>query len=348
MTSSKPDLTVDDLCARIERVMGKRLLKLTRPGGSDRPIYRAYFRDGSVIVSHREDGEEAERERAVLARLGTLSSSVPRLLAIEDGLTYQSDGGQDRLNIRLHLAEPDEQLALIDKALGGIVDYQRAARGCKLPDLVAPIGTDRAWIRHFARGPQRQAGLLGLPEPALDVGALQSALEVEAPSFVKWDCRAANAALNGQDRLCWFDFEHCGLRHGVEDFAWLICDEAFPQLLSRIYPRIERLIRQSWGTEGEAALRMFDIFGALQASFRLRVVLQEIHKKSWTARQDILKTDLVGADPFMAERLAENGAFLAQRHVETRPFVELMRSTARAFRDAQQSDQPVRAVALSQ
>ena len=45
--------------------------------------------------------------------------------------------------------------------------------------------------------------------------------------FVKWDCRAGNAAIGPDGCLRWFDFEYSGLRHGAEDFAWLIADEVY-------------------------------------------------------------------------------------------------------------------------
>lgn len=101
-------------------------------------------------------------------------------------------------------------------------------------------------------------------------------LKVKEPRFVKWDARAANAALNDNADVRWFDYEYSGLRHGIEDFAWLIADETLPLRLLDCYDAIATLIEANF----PGALDLFDIFIRLQASFRLRVVLREVENKS--------------------------------------------------------------------
>ena len=61
-----------------------------------------------------------------------------------------------------------------------------------------------------------------------DREAAYERVAVAGTQFVKWDCRSGNAAIDNKDKLRWFDFEYAGLRHGAEDIAWLIGDEAWP------------------------------------------------------------------------------------------------------------------------
>ena len=328
MSDETPHIDVESLVARISEVMGRVPLKITRPGGPSRPVYRAYFDDTSVIVSAREDDGLVQKERMILHRIGKTCPSVPRLLAYEHGLMFTSDGGVQRLPVHLHSLAKQERLPILLKAMAALSQVQNAANEVDWSGVLDGIGTNRDWIRHFVRGPQRMGKLLRLTTPDYDVDALCQRLEIKEPKFVKWDARAANAAIGDTGEVTWFDYEHSGLRHGIEDYAWLIADETLPLRLPDCYDAIADQIESNMA----GALGLFDIFTCLQASFRLRVILSEVEKKSWTARKDILAQDWVGADPHMAENLARNGAFLAGRHNLTLPLVDLFEHTADRFR----------------
>ncbi len=328
------DAQIEPLVRRIETVLGASVRKLTRPGGPDRPVLRAYLADHSVIVLARTEATEAEKERAVLRALAPETRHVPELIVHADGLTVLSDGGTDRLPVALWRARPEDRLPLVLRAIDALLDVQRAARRVRLPPQVAPLGTAPDWIAHYVRGPRRMAKMLGLEAPPYDTDALEAALAVPDPAFVKWDARAANAAIAPDGHLTWFDFEHCGLRQGAEDIGWLISDEVFPLDLARDFDTIAQHVAAEDRKRADARLGMLEVFAVLQASFRLRVVLNEVREKGWTKQRHILAEDLVGADPYMAERLARNGAALARRRADTRPLADLFLRTADRFAEA--------------
>lgn len=325
---------IDKLLVQFGDVLGAPILKVTRPGGEDRPIYRVYMHDKTVIVADRKDGQAARTEREVLARLGGLTDRVPQILAYADGLTYLSDCGTERLSIALYRARPKDRLALVLDAIDALGEMHRAAAGVDWTGVLKPLGLDRDWTRHFARGPQRLAKMVGLPVPDYDIDALEHALGAAPSRFVKWDSRAANATLDASGRLHWIDFEHAGLRHGAEDYAWLICDEVFPLNLAEHFPVIRDRIARAHPPDVPDPVRMVEIFGALQASLRLRVIVTELKKKSWTPQREILALDLVGADPYMAERLACNGAYLSSLNQETQGFSAVFAALAQQFNTA--------------
>ncbi len=67
MSDETTQIDVEILVERIAEVMGRMPVKVTRPGGESRPVYRAYFDNTSVIVSARVDGELAQKERMILS-----------------------------------------------------------------------------------------------------------------------------------------------------------------------------------------------------------------------------------------------------------------------------------------
>ena len=325
---------IAQLVTQFSAVLQQPIRKVTRPGGADRPIYRVYTDERTVIVAERADTDAAAKERAILTRLAPLTNRVPSVLAYEDGLTYLSDCGTERLSVAIYRAQGEDRLNLALHAIDALGEMHHAAAQIDWSDMLDPLGADRAWIRHFARGPDRLAQMLGLDLPRGDVDALQALLTVETPRFVKWDSRMANATLSSSGRVHWIDFELAGLRHGIEDYAWMVCDEVFPLNLAEHFPALRNRILAGHPEATPDTGKIFEVFATLHASLRLRVIVNELKEKSWTAQRDILAWDLVGADPYMAERLARNGGYLARLNPETEAFAPLFDTIEQKFRAA--------------
>ncbi|WP_281982026.1 hypothetical protein [Thalassorhabdomicrobium marinisediminis] len=335
---TRPDIDADVASLRtlISATFGEDVIRIGMPGGEKRPVYRVHTPNRSVIVARRVDSTGLRHERAALAKLATAGCDrVPEVLHEQGDLTVIRDLGRRRLNVVLHQRGAEAAAELLRDALRALVDIHTCAARVEWGDLLAPITATRKEIRHFARGPERLARLYGLPVPKVEVDALQAVLTVDTPRMVKWDCRSANAALDDADRIGWFDFEHCGLRGGYEDFGWLIADEALPMEVAPIYDSLRPILRDAALSDDPAKqedyIKRFEIFTCLHASLRLRVIRNELKKKSWTPAHRILRYDLVGADPHMAARVARTGGFLARRHRETRSFAPLFQEVEQIF-----------------
>jgi hypothetical protein len=64
------------------------------------------------------------------------------------------------------------------------------------------------------------AKLSGLSTPEVDRQKTFKVLEIKPLSHIKWDARAGNAIFRNDRGTCWFDWEHCGRRAGIDDLVW--------------------------------------------------------------------------------------------------------------------------------
>ena len=114
--------------------------------------------------------------------------------------------------------------------------------------------------------------------------------------------------------MAWFDWEHCGCRHPLDDVVWLLCDEYTPDL-----PKVEeRLIGRilPWFLNGSAQDVAYDYlmtFGALHGAMRLSLILTEKADGPWWDPARCLDLDSVGVTSEMALRLCRRSARWAAR-----------------------------------
>ena len=336
------DRPADDLTARLEALSGRKVATLSRPGGKDRAVIRVRFTEGpGWILSQRPASGAAARERTVLTALARIPGTpAPQLVGQLGQWTIVSDLGQTKLSVRLQHSAHSDRWPMIDRALRGMLEVQDAANRSGVALHLPRIDMTSEAIAHAARGPTRTRKLFGLPGPVPDTDALEAALAVARPKFVKWDARAANIVVAEDGALGFIDFELSGLRHGCEDLAWLLCDETLPIDLAPHLDAINTVIRDYRAAAPEAYLRSFTIYAALQAGVRLRVIRNELRKKAWTPLREILTSDRVGAHPDLAERLARNGAAFADLQPETRPMVAMFHEIEAQVRAARRHEAP--------
>ena len=158
MPTSDP-LTPQQILNATAAFFGQPVIKLTVPGGTSRTSFRTYFADHTVIVSQRKNAHKVAVERHVLAALSSLTDKVPQLLGTANGLTFQGDMGQDRLNWLIHTLPPDQRPALATQAVEAIFDIHLAA---KRADLAAtmPIRTTARSQGEVFKAPQLLAAHL--------------------------------------------------------------------------------------------------------------------------------------------------------------------------------------------
>jgi hypothetical protein len=305
---------------------GQAVLKLTAPGGRSRTSFRAYFADRTVIVSQRKDAARVAVERQVLAALAGLTDRVPQLLGTSGGLTFQSDVGQDRLNWRIHTLPADQRLALAAQAVQAILDIHLAAKRTDLAATLRPRPPDDLLL-----APQRLAAQLRYTGPNLDPGRLSPQFHTPPTQFVKWDCRAGNAALDPSGHLRWFDFEDARLAHGPEDLAFLIADETWPLDMTLMLDMVETRLTPDITTTPQAFMTYLAEYTTLHAIRRLRLIFSEVRRKGWSNRSHILKFDHVGTNPHMGERLSRAAGDLSLRTPSTAPLKPLFDQVTEVF-----------------
>ncbi len=320
--------------AEVEAYFGEDVIKLTAPGGRLRGSLRAYLKDRSIIVTCREDPERNDHETGILQQLSKYCDDVPVILGRTGPLIFQSDVGKNRLNRAIHATrDPAEKEELAGKAVQGLLNIQRAAEKTNLRDSLPHLGETRSWVKHFVTVASRFAHDMRLDDPGIDVSALGEAMMQPPARFVKWDARCGNAALDETGQMRWFDLEYSGMRHGAEDLAWLIADESWPLDGEMMTALIQDILTEEDTDNVEEYMEYLEQYSALHAIQRLRLIVQTARRRGWVGRIEAIKYDKVGADPRMAESLAERGAYFAGRHANTAPLVDLFESTAQAFRD---------------
>ncbi|MFK5998760.1 MAG: phosphotransferase [Rhodobacterales bacterium] len=321
-----------DLSKRVEAFFGARVLKISAPGGKHRGSYRVYFAEKSIIVTTRKSIAQTNYEAVILKQLYKFTDASPEFLGQDNELMFQSDVGAKRLG--QHIYERDEagQQHLAGDAVTALFDIHRAARKTTLAAHLHPMGNTTDWVRSFVGAIDRLAKQLKTDPIQYDLDALCDFIGTPAVQFIKWDCRAGNAAIDPCGQVKWFDFEFAGLRHGAEDFAWLIADETWPvngetmiDIIADRYPDQDR----SW----QSYKAYLEVYTCLHAVQRLLLIIDSARKRGWISEARALRTDDVGINPKLGMRLCASMIPLAARNTLTRPMVKLFDATKRAFED---------------
>ena len=341
---AQPDfLDPPQILAAVARYFDQPVLKLTAPGGRSRTSFRAWFADHTIIVSQRHASAQADVERRVLTALQSQTDAVPRHLGSDGTLTFQSDVGINRLSLVIHTTPAPLRPRLAEQALAAIFDIHRAARRAGLGRDLPVAGFRPTPDDDLTEVAGRAVRQLSLPDPGFDPARLSPLFRRPPCRFVKWDCRAGNAALGADGQLRWFDFEDARLAQGPEDFAWLIADETWPLPAEVMLDQIGALLQPQDTDNAEDYLTYLAEYATLHALRRLRLIVSEARHRGWLELGQILKFDRVGANPHLAERLSLRGAVLARRNPSTLPLVPVFDEMAKVFRKVRQPPQASRA-----
>jgi hypothetical protein len=167
------------------------------------------------------------------------------------------------------------------------------------------------------------AKLSGLSTPEVDRQKIFKVLEIKPLTFIKWDARAGNAIFRNDRGTCWFDWEHCGRRAGIDDLVWFLSDEWL-----NLEPDDELLIidkfiscfnRREVSVPLENYLR---VFGTIHMCGRLSKILElQQEQSSWIDRNKCLTHDLMGVTAQETNRLILKAARWADHDSLTKPLV---------------------------
>lgn len=311
-----------------ERLFGDTVLDLEAPGGDGRSSYRLVFADRSVIATLRPNFRRTHVEAYTLRQIRRFSSDLPECLGVDDEILFQSDVGGKRLNIEIAKVSRSKRVSLAHDAIASIFRIQSAGRRAKLEEALPHLGQNKTWVESFVGSTSVLGSYSSGQSANMDVVDLCEKISYPGKQFVKWDCRSGNAAIGGDDKLRWFDCEYAGARHGAEDFAWLIGDEAWP-----LQPDVmEELVADCFDKETGHSLDAYLDYLALYTSFhclqRFKLIVNEAKKRGWLSKTQVRKYDDVGVHPEFAAHLCRIGQYFADRNALTRPL-------ARDFEEAE-------------
>ena len=183
----------------------------------------------------------------------------------------------------------------------------------------------------FVNSADKLARYLRVARPDLDRASLCARLAQPPAQFLKWDCRAGNAALDAAGALSWFDFEYSGFRHGAEDIAWLIGDEVWPVSAPVMFEIVTDALDGSEGHSRDSYLEFLALYATFHALQRIMLVLSEVKRRGWSSQARAIRYDKIGAHPLMGARVADTGAWCAARHAMTRNLVPVFEQMSRVF-----------------
>ena len=334
MPSKQHDLR-SDIDIVVQQVLGETVHDIEMPGGETRASCRVILKDGSVIATRRPNFRRTHLEAAVLEALSPVCPHVPKFLGLQDNILLQSDVGGQRLSQTIRTADPTEQARQAVGAVSAILSIHETSRTALRDVPVPPLGMTPDWAHSLADSVQ-VLGQMGQKLP-FDADECAAALATEPKQFLKWDCRSGNAAIDASGTFCWFDFEYCGMRHGAEDFAWLIADESFPINPEAMFSILEQLLPAFDIYETKAFLNYLALYTTFHATQRLSLILSEAQRRGWRSKSQIVQRDDVGRHPEFAAHICRVGAFCASQHPLTRRLKPAFENCANQFEDMLQA-----------
>ncbi|WP_146585928.1 hypothetical protein [Puniceibacterium confluentis] len=302
-----------------ESHFGKPVVKTSAPGGDGRSSFRIHFKDQSVIATLRPNFRRTHLEAHALEQISAHCDDVPRMLGVVGEILFQSDVGRKRLNVEIARVEGSERQHMAENAVAGIFRFQNAARATDLHTFLPNLGSNGEWYENFINA----ATALQPYGPGVgkdfDGQAVYERLAVPMTQFIKWDCRSGNAAIGADGKLRWFDFEYCGVRHGAEDIAWLIGDEAWPLEPDAMVDVVIDAFDPSCGHSLEEYFRYLSTYVTLHCIQRFKLILKEEAKRGWLNKDRVRKYDDAGVHPEFAAHICKVGAYFAAQDKLTLP-----------------------------
>lgn len=320
-----------EIAKRVEAYFDERVMTITAPGGKRRGSYRVNFQDWSMIVSCRDNIQRTHYEAHVLQQIQGLCDTSPKFLGLDGNLMFQSDVGTVRLGQRVQDLTASAQEDLADKAVAALFDVHRAGRETAMATDLPRLGASNDWVQSFVNGSDKLIKKLKLDPVDIGKDALCEFIGTPAVQFVKWDCRSGNAAVDKTDKVRWFDFEYAGVRHGAEDFAWLVADENWPIAPETMMKIIEDRFDGNYGRSWQEYKSYLEVYGALHSIKRIVLIVNSAQRKGWVTPQKALHYDDVGVNPKLGLRLCEVGQYLADQNKITEPVGKLLNSAAGMF-----------------
>lgn len=302
--------------------------KVTAPGGKTRESLRVHFANRTIVATQRSYPGRMRMEVEVLKRLTEQNAPVPKFLGGSEKIFFQADVGSRRLSGEMMNAGEAGKIDIAARAFESLQRIREAGEKSGLADIVPALGADEAWVKAFLGTSVRTAKKYGIAPPEVDFQALTDRLHVPATTFLKWDARPGNASIGAKGQVFWFDWEHCGKRQGMEDYAWLAGDEFWPVGCDDAVAILQEQLPRDRASKDLEYLGLFITFHIIQ---RLTIIHRRFTKAGWVNAAKAMKYDKIGVDPELGKRLCRHGAGWADRSVLTRPMIRWFDECSAAF-----------------
>ncbi|MEX3316056.1 hypothetical protein [Sulfitobacter sp. PS-8MA] len=297
---------------------GQEVARVSAPGGENRSSFRLHLAERTVIATLRPNFRRTHLEAHVLTELGRHCSDLPQCLGVVGEIMFQSDVGKRRLNVEIAQVDGPAQLDLAAEAVAGIFRIHGAARQTELNEIMPHLGNNKDWVLNFVDAVDFLQGLGGISDQFDRIAAYER-IDAPARQFVKWDCRSGNAAIGRDGKLRWFDFEYAGLRHGAEDIAWLIGDEAWPLAPQDMVDVVIDAFDPTCGIALPDYLDYLSVYLTFHAVQRLKLISKEAKKRGWLSKDRIRRYDDAGVHPEFAAQICRVGAYFSDQSELTAP-----------------------------
>ncbi|MCE0503935.1 hypothetical protein LR948_01065 [Roseivivax sp. GX 12232] len=318
--------------ASAEALFKESVRDLEAPGGDGRSSYRLVFSDRTIIATLRPNFRRTHVEAFTLRQLGQHCDDLPECLGVDGEILFQSDVGGRRLNLEIAKAGRAAKADLAHRAVSAIFRIQAAGRAAGLSEALPHLGQNDAWLEGLVAGTDILADFSEGRSAAIDRDQAKTRLARPGRQFVKWDCRSGNAAIGADDRLRWFDFEYSGARHGAEDLAWLIGDEAWPLAPEDMEAIVVDAYDPAQGDTLDAYLDYLALYLTFHAAQRFDLLIDEVRRRGWRSKTRVRKYDSVGMHPEFAAHICRVGAYFAARNALTQPMARDFEEAERHFR----------------
>lgn len=311
-SSSRRKKTRETILAAAEKHFGTKVANIDAPGGEGRAsLLLTLADDREVFATLRPNFRRTHLEAFVLSELSQHSDDLPQCLGVVGEVMFQSNVGDRRLNIEIAKVGGAKRRALAEDAIGAIFRIHRAARQTTLHQMLPHLGTTELWMNNFVGAIEFLNHMSDGISDKFDPASVSELLSNQAGQFVKWDCRSGNAAIDSDGRLRWFDFEYCGMRHGAEDLAWLIGDEAWPIRPDQMVDIIIDAYDPTCGHQIEDYLEYLSVYVTFHAVQRLKLITKEAKKRGWLSKTRIRRYDDAGVHPDFAAQICRVGAYFS-------------------------------------
>ncbi|MEP2706259.1 MAG: phosphotransferase [Roseibium sp.] len=287
-------------------VWGKGPLSISYPGGAGRKTVIVDLEDGRYAVSKRASPSRAKLEALVLQKLSP-SGKVPAYVTQDGEYVVQEVVNGDRLSEVLEYATPEKRTEKIILAGKTLFELQQAGRNTGLIEIAPKIGADPAWKNNLAQVPLRLAERMGFSLTGYDAEKIGAWLEKGETAFVKWDARPGNAFVANDNRIIWFDWEHCGVGSTEDDLVWLLADEWTP-----ISPDAEAALLAHYSLHSSVSIdeitHRFKTKAVLHSMIRLMLIFDRKTEGRWPSIKLALAQDRVGVSLPHINRLCRRTA----------------------------------------
>ncbi|MBT3930726.1 MAG: phosphotransferase [Rhodospirillaceae bacterium] len=311
-----PQVFADEAAAACERLLGQKATNVDWPASRSRRSVRVYLEDLTVIATRRKRRERSMLEANVLKTLHEHGAAVPAVHAYDGVWLIQEYLAGERLPHVLVDCDPARAHELLSSAANGLARIHAIGAETGLHGKVVQLGTADSWLRGLIDTPNRIGEALDVAAPTLDGDGLVARLRVGAPSFLKWDARPGNAVVCEDGSIGWFDWEHCGARNALDDFAWLLADEYVPQVSGLADIAVANAPADM---DPAAAREYFLTYATFHTAVRLALVVHHKDDGEWWDEDMCLAEDKVRVTAAGAALLCGRGAEFAAGTDRTAP-----------------------------